>query len=237
MKLFKKPWVRVAGLAAIALAIAGTAYASIPDSGGVIHGCYLRGIGSLRVVDSPSQRCINGLETAIQWSQTGPQGPQGIPGPKGATGPQGVPGAQGSTGPAGASGGASTATFSFTTTPIGINDDDTYTDVLSKDLPAGNWAVSATVNVSETNSSFDPEHDEIRDVFCQLRNSDNNVIGSAHDRRGILETDTDSPTLSMNGGETAGANGGNVSLWCQSNADGADVDEAQMMFIQVGSIS
>jgi len=40
--------------------------ASIPDSGGVIHGCYLKGVGSLRVIDSPNQKCI----TVIVWCQS-----------------------------------------------------------------------------------------------------------------------------------------------------------------------
>src|ERR1700734_1580528 len=188
MKLLKKPWVRVAGLAAVALAVAGTAYASIPDSGGVIHGCYLKGIGSLRVIDSPSQKCINGLETAIQWNQTGPQGPQGPAGPKGATGPQGPAGGQGpqgDTGPKGDPGGPSTATFSFTTQSTTLADDDTYVDILSKDLPQGSWVVEATANLSVFNTSFDPNHDETRTSDCVLHNTDGNVIGSAADRRVI----------------------------------------------------
>src|ERR1700722_6963000 len=112
MKLWKNNWVRVAALAAAALAIGATAYASIPDSGGVIHGCYLRGIGSLGGIDSPGQRGINGLEAAIQWNQAGPRGPAGPAGPKGATGPQGPAGGQGpqgDTGPKGDPGGPSTA--------------------------------------------------------------------------------------------------------------------------------
>ncbi len=88
-------------LAAIAvLAVAGSvAYATIPDSGGVIHGCYLKAIGSLRVIDpSAGQRCA-GVEKAIQWNQTGPQGPQGTPGTNGAAGPAGPTGPAGPAGP------------------------------------------------------------------------------------------------------------------------------------------
>jgi hypothetical protein len=63
------------------LAAAGTAIATIPDSGGVIHGCYLKKTGALRVIDE-GQQCTK-LEHQVDWSQEGPQGlqgPQGLPG-------------------------------------------------------------------------------------------------------------------------------------------------------------
>lgn len=82
------------------LALGGVAYASIPDAGGVIHGCYGNSNGQLRVIDTPSASCKNN-ETAITWSQSGPAGPQG---PTGATGPQGATGDTGDTGPAGPQG-------------------------------------------------------------------------------------------------------------------------------------
>ena len=63
---------------AVCLLFGGVAYATIPDSGGVIHGCY-KVNGDLRVIDSPSQSCAMN-ETALTWSQTGPQGPPGISG-------------------------------------------------------------------------------------------------------------------------------------------------------------
>lgn len=76
---------------------AGIAYASIPDSGGVIHGCYKpQGNGSnaaLGVIDTALSggHCPTG-DTALNWNQTGPQGPQGPTGATGATGPQGAAG-------------------------------------------------------------------------------------------------------------------------------------------------
>ena len=53
------------------------AYASIPDSNGVIHGCYKTSNGSIRVIDSPAVQCDPRNETAISWNQVGPQGPAG----------------------------------------------------------------------------------------------------------------------------------------------------------------
>ena len=37
--------------------IASAVQASIPDSGGVIHGCYQRNGGTLRVIDSSADSC------------------------------------------------------------------------------------------------------------------------------------------------------------------------------------
>jgi hypothetical protein len=89
-----------------ALAGAGSAaYASIPDAGGVIHGCYKSDHGDLRVIDPAApkkdQNSCKNDETALNWSQQGVPGPQG---PQGTQGPQGPQGTQGIQGPAGASG-------------------------------------------------------------------------------------------------------------------------------------
>jgi len=74
----------------VTLAIAGSAlaggiaYASIPDSSGVIHGCYANKDGSLRVIDTGSgSTCDAKKETALSWNQKGPTGSRG---PTGATG-------------------------------------------------------------------------------------------------------------------------------------------------------
>jgi hypothetical protein len=71
------------------------AYASIPDQNGVIHGCYNTARGTLRVIDTATQTCNAGAETAVQWNQTGQVGPIGPTGPVGPTGLQGSPGESG----------------------------------------------------------------------------------------------------------------------------------------------
>lgn len=53
------------GLSALVLAPVA-AWASIPDSNGLIHGCRLNLTGVVRVIDSSTQSCT-GLETAISW--------------------------------------------------------------------------------------------------------------------------------------------------------------------------
>src|SRR5260370_30427412 len=68
----------------------GIAYATIPDSSGVIDGCYKTsnpGQGALIVIDS-SATCPSGT-TPLHWNQAGPQGPAGAAGATGATGPAG----------------------------------------------------------------------------------------------------------------------------------------------------
>jgi type VI protein secretion system component Hcp len=92
-----------AGLAVLSVAglVAGVAYASIPDSAGVIHGCIVTNPaflgpakGTVRIIDTATDKCQPN-ETAIQWSQTGPAGAagaQGMPGPGGPAGPQGPAG-------------------------------------------------------------------------------------------------------------------------------------------------
>jgi hypothetical protein len=64
------------------------AYASIPDANGVVHGCYKKSGGMLRVIDSAADQCDKS-ETPLTWNQTGPQGLQGPPGPPGSQGPPG----------------------------------------------------------------------------------------------------------------------------------------------------
>src|SRR5262245_25405001 len=80
--------------AGIVIATTAVAYASIPDSSGVIHACYGNS-GALKVIDPSAGGACGHSETAISWSQTapaGPQGPAGDPGPQGPAGPAGPPG-------------------------------------------------------------------------------------------------------------------------------------------------
>jgi hypothetical protein len=103
----------VAGTIAVLAVAAGVAYAAIPDSGGVIHGCYNRSNGQLRVIDPGAGESCKTPESVLDWNQTGPAGaagpagppgPAGPAGPAGSIGPAGATGATGATGPAGPSG-------------------------------------------------------------------------------------------------------------------------------------
>lgn len=61
--------------------LGGIAYASIPDSGGVINACYSKKGGALRVIDTGTgETCNTRTEIAVGWNQAGTPGP---PGPAG----------------------------------------------------------------------------------------------------------------------------------------------------------
>lgn len=76
----------------------GIAMAAIPDSGGVIHGCYKTPVpvhgNPLSVIDSGAGgTCPSGYAN-LTWNQTGPQGATGAQGPAGPAGPPGISGYQ-----------------------------------------------------------------------------------------------------------------------------------------------
>jgi collagen triple helix repeat protein len=81
----------------------GVAYATIPDGTGLIHGCYAKSGGALRVIDGSVTNCKTG-ETSLNWNQAGQPGPPGVQGPKGDKGDPGLQGPKGDTGPAGPQG-------------------------------------------------------------------------------------------------------------------------------------
>ncbi len=119
----------------VGVAAGGVAYASIPDGGGVIHGCYKKKAGTLRVIDSTAGGLCKSSEVSLAWSQTGPQGPPGADGAQGPQGPQGPAGAIAARA-ASAATGASLGSF--------ISGDL----LTSLTLPAGNWAIWAHVGLS-----------------------------------------------------------------------------------------
>ena len=83
----------VVSLLALVFAMAGGAYAitSSLSPRGVIHGCYAKRSGTLRII-APGKKC-RGSEKAIGWNRAGRRGPKGATGATGAVGP--------ATGPAG----------------------------------------------------------------------------------------------------------------------------------------
>jgi hypothetical protein len=85
LKRFRPSPALIVAIAALMVALGGVAYATIPDSSGVIHGCYLDKIGTLCVIDpSTGAHCSTTVEMPISWNQSGPQGLKGDSGPPGA---------------------------------------------------------------------------------------------------------------------------------------------------------
>jgi hypothetical protein len=130
--------------AIVALIAAGIAYATIPDSSGVIHGCYAKASGgtppgTLRVVDTGLGQSCGLNEVALSWNQQGVKGATGPQGPKGPTGSQGPPGGQGPKGPTGPSGtshGYGHATGGIALDTIGYKQVDSISN-----LPFGRYMV------------------------------------------------------------------------------------------------
>jgi hypothetical protein len=112
--------------AAAVLAIAGGVTYAVADigDGGVIHGCYKSQNGQLRLIDPATDGC-HPSETAISWSQTGPQGPQGPTGPAGPQGPTGPQGPAGPAGPQGATGATGPAGPTLVVSGL-VNPDGTF---------------------------------------------------------------------------------------------------------------
>src|SRR4051812_20337470 len=85
----------IAGLVAAAAAVAGVAYATIPDDAGVINGGNKKKAGPLRVVNRGGGKKCTSFEPRIRGSR---RGRKGDPGPRGPAGPAGPPGPAGSFG-------------------------------------------------------------------------------------------------------------------------------------------
>ena len=150
----------VLGVSVATFGIASAVQAGIPDTGGVIHGCYLKANGSLRVIDSGTVSCKSS-ETPLDWNQPGVTGPTGL---TGAAGPTGRRGATGAAGPKsspdawaddGSAGLVHLVTLQFTTV-----------DALT--LPAGSFFLQAETNLEDTT---------VAQYQCRLEDT-SGVVGS-----------------------------------------------------------
>lgn len=95
MNITRKTGIVAVSAAAVILGVGGfgIAQTAIPDSGGVVHGCYKTSVPAhgtpLSVIDSEAGgSCPTGY-SALTWNQAGPAGPTGA---TGATGPAGAAG-------------------------------------------------------------------------------------------------------------------------------------------------
>src|SRR5215831_11358126 len=156
----------IAGLVAVvAIAAATTAFAAIPDAGGVIHACYKKsapGPGTVRVIDTTTgQSCDKQSETPLDWNQQGPQGPQGATGPagpqgpagtQGPAGPAGPQGEKGDPGPQGPAGAASTVYINRgpTNNPLTLPVGGPGLTIAELSLPAGDYLVQVTGRVGSS---------------------------------------------------------------------------------------
>ena len=89
---------------------------------------------------------------------------------------------------------------------------DVFTKVTSKSLPAGSYAIAATANVQIQLGGAGTDQ---LDTACELRNPSGAFIGGGRDRRSYPSDQTTTVSLSMNGGATVPAGGGEVGLYCR----------------------
>jgi hypothetical protein len=95
----------IVAFAALFVALGGVGYAAsglISGPSGVIHSCYQKTKGNLRIVKA-GKPCLKS-ERALAFNQQGPQGKQGLQGRQGLQGQQGLQGLQGLQGQQGATG-------------------------------------------------------------------------------------------------------------------------------------
>jgi hypothetical protein len=71
-----RPILLATTVAAALLGAAGVAYATIPDSSGVIHTCYSKSRATWRPIDHPTEQCKSN-EESLSWNQAGPPGTPG----------------------------------------------------------------------------------------------------------------------------------------------------------------
>ncbi|PZS35398.1 MAG: hypothetical protein DLM61_01980 [Pseudonocardiales bacterium] len=147
-----------------------TGTASIPGPGGVIHACYVTNgnLKNITLIDpSTGTKCPTGY-TALNFNQTGPQGPQGLQGPvgpqglTGAIGPQGLPGATGATGatgPAGAPGpaGPASASHAYVVSNAFSGLPGSDETVASTAVPAGSYVVNGKTELNNGSVTGDQE--------------------------------------------------------------------------------
>lgn len=136
-------------LAIASLAAGVAAHAAVPDAAGIIHACYAKKDGALRVIDpSTGQSCDARKENPLSWNQRGPVGPAG---PQGPQGPAGTQGQQGPAGPAGAQGpqgpaGPSNAYVNYGAASFQRISEGTTQTVASVTLPVGTYTLAASVS-------------------------------------------------------------------------------------------
>jgi hypothetical protein len=109
-----------------------------------------------------------------------------------------------------------------------------YAQVVSKELPAGSWVISARATVGVDRQSFEPA---ITAFNCELRN-DNSVIGVAQDW-GSTQAQLVSHTLPLNGIITL-SESGTISMWCRAGVSDSGFSSggasSEMTIIQVGNV-
>lgn len=215
-----RTWLRIAhwaGVASILLAgLAGPsiAVADSADPAGVIQGCLNVHTGRLRVVEEDTVCRRN--EEPISWNRQGPAGSAG------AEGPAGAPGVTGR------------AFHKESRTPITVG--TSFAAVLDLNLPAGSYAVTATILLNNLGSSRVP-------VLCVLSGpTDSSVISAVQLEPEVPQTEgrASAATLPVSLA-TSLSTAGRIELQCVSNTGPGGATAAgshmQMTAITVAAVT
>jgi hypothetical protein len=206
-----RPTVVALAIAGALLAAGGIAYATIPDSSGVIHACYKTTQGTLRVIDTGNAQTCSSSETPLNWSQTGPQGQQGPQGPQGPTGPSDVYSVDGYGQPVKGISPSPTVTETLATTPT---------------LPAGSYFVQSEVEIRNSQPVYS-------EYFCDLVDSSSNVYQEA---RVDADANTTWVTVPVQAVVTLGS-ADTISFQCSSNSSyGSEAFNWQLAAIKIGTV-
>ena len=216
----------------VVLGAGGVAYAAIPGTDGLIHGCYDSQSGLLRLVDTTTGQpkgCIK-TEKAVSWNQQGPAGPAGPAGPSGPAGPDGETGATGEAGPTGPAGPAGTSKgyakgVEYADVPQSVS-----TDVATLSLPAGQFVVNVTATARVDGSELGADVT----VSCRLHGPGGAALGNSavflddfeYGSEGTIAV-TAAPTLA-----TPGA----IELTCSSVTGHNHLEGIRMTAIKVDSM-
>jgi hypothetical protein len=204
-----------------ALLAAGVAYATIPDAGGVIHGCYAKTSqgqaqpGQLRVIDTGLGQSCQPNENAVSWNQKGV---------KGATGPQGPVGQQGTSGPKGATG-ATGPSDVWSVDGYGQNKSlglQTWKTLATVSLPAGSFVVQGEASLSNTLLL-------VTKYGCDLVDSSSNEIALAD------ATNADWTAIPVQTVVTFGSSD-TISLRCIGSITGGAAYDWKLEAVKVGTV-
>jgi hypothetical protein len=205
-KLIRPAFV-VLAIVGIALVAGGIAYATVPDGSGVIHGCYQKNQGTLRVIDTGTTQTCSSSEAPLTWSQTGPQGQPGQQGEPGPTGPSDVWSVDGCC--------ANGQGLPFQT-PENLATTST--------LPAGSYFVQAETEAENTAFSVS------NDYFCDLVDSSNQVYQDTRVTSSDWVTIPVQAVITLTSPDT-------ISLQCEdANQAGAEAFNWQLAAIKIGTV-
>jgi hypothetical protein len=221
----------LAAVALLALLGAG-AWAAIPGPDGIIHSCYRKRGGQLRVINAAA-KCRHG-EVGLNWSETGPPGPRGGGGPRGHTGARGLQGVQGPAGPVGQTGPQGLSNAYAASQAGSVTLSSSQQNILSLSVPAGKFSVSATVEITNDDGSAGPPVE----ANCTLRDSPGDTAEvTAAATIPFVEKLTAAQTLPLDGAwSLAGA--AQLELTCTQPSGGtASASQAHIDAIQVAAVN